>query len=174
MRWDELPRSDNVEDRRADGPRGMPMGRTGGIGIGTLIVLCLIGWALGINPLDLIEGQIGSGSSDTQQQTQPAPGREAQAPSDQMGQFVAAVLGSTEVQWKEISPPPERPMRRRRWSCFPAPRARRAGSPRPRWDLSIVRTIGKSISTPQPFQDLERRFRGCEVGSKGCQFSKPM
>jgi NitT/TauT family transport system substrate-binding protein len=36
MRWDELPRSDNVEDRRADGgPRGMPMGRTGGIGIGT-------------------------------------------------------------------------------------------------------------------------------------------
>ena len=89
MRWNELPRSDNVEDRRADGPRGMPMGRTGGIGIGTLIVLCLIGWALGINPLDLIEGQIGS--SDTQQQSQPAPGQaETQAPSDQMGQFVAA------------------------------------------------------------------------------------
>ena len=56
MRWDELPRSDNVEDRRADGPRGVPMGRTGGIGIGTLVILCLIGWALGINPLDLIEG----------------------------------------------------------------------------------------------------------------------
>jgi predicted metalloprotease len=72
----------------------MPMGRTGD---------CLIGWALGINPLDLIEGQIGSGSSDTQQQSQPAPGQaETQAPSDQMGQFVAAVLGSTEVQWKEI------------------------------------------------------------------------
>jgi uncharacterized protein len=105
MRWDELPRSDNVEDRRADGgPRGMPMGRTtGGIGIGTLVILCLIGWALGINPLDLIQGQIGSGTGDPQQQqTQPAPGREAQAPSDQMGQFVAAVLGSTEVQWKEI------------------------------------------------------------------------
>ena len=64
--------------------------------------VCLIGWALGINPLDLIEGQIGSGSSDTQQQSQPAPGREAQAPSDQMGQFVSAVLGSTEVPWKQI------------------------------------------------------------------------
>ena len=86
MRWDELPRSDNVEDRRADGgPRGMPMGRTGGIGIGTLVILCLIGWALGINPLDLIQGQVGSGSSDTQQQSQPPPGREAHAPSDQMG-----------------------------------------------------------------------------------------
>src|SRR3981081_480339 len=68
MRWNEMPRSDNVEDRRTDGPRGLPMGRTGGIGIGTLIVLCLIGWALGINPLDLIEGHIGS--LDAHQQTQ--------------------------------------------------------------------------------------------------------
>ena len=49
MRLDELPRSDNVEDRRGDGSGGFPMGRTGGIGIGTIIVLGLIGWALGIN-----------------------------------------------------------------------------------------------------------------------------
>ena len=85
MRWNELPRSDNVEDRRGGGLGGMPMGRAGGMGIGTLLVICLIGWALGINPLDLIQGQIGSGSSDPQQQSQPAPGREAHAPSDQMG-----------------------------------------------------------------------------------------
>ena len=51
MRLDELPRSDNVEDRRGDGSGGFPMGRTGGIGIGTIILLGLIGWALGINPL---------------------------------------------------------------------------------------------------------------------------
>jgi predicted metalloprotease len=103
MRWNELPRSDNVEDRRGGGGLGgMPMGRAGGMGIGTLLVICLIGWALGINPLDMIQGQIGSGSSDTQQQSQPAPGREAHAPSDQMGQFVSAVLGSTEDTWKKI------------------------------------------------------------------------
>src|SRR5215471_13825073 len=45
MRLDELPRSDNVEDRRGDGSGGFPMGRTGG-GIGTIILLGLIGTAL--------------------------------------------------------------------------------------------------------------------------------
>ena len=44
MRLDELPRSDNVEDRRGDASGGFPMGRTGGIGIGTIILLGLIGW----------------------------------------------------------------------------------------------------------------------------------
>ena len=54
MRWNELPRSDNVEDRRGGGGLGgMPMGRAGGMGIGTLLVICLIGWALGINPGEL-------------------------------------------------------------------------------------------------------------------------
>src|SRR5215813_3828332 len=56
MRLDELPRSDKVEDRRGDGSGGFPMGRTGGIGIGTIILLGLLGWALGINPLYLICG----------------------------------------------------------------------------------------------------------------------
>jgi len=46
MRLDELPRSGNVQDRR-----GVSFGRTGGIGIGTLTVLTIVGWALGINPL---------------------------------------------------------------------------------------------------------------------------
>ena len=41
MRLDELPRSDKVEDRRGEGPGGFPMGRTGGIGIGTIILLGL-------------------------------------------------------------------------------------------------------------------------------------
>ena len=49
--------------------------RTGGLGIGTIILLGLVGWALGINPLYLIGGaeilsRLGGSSS---QQTQPAP-----------------------------------------------------------------------------------------------------
>ena len=56
MRLDELPRSDKVEDRRGEAPGGFPLGRTGGIGIGTIILLGLIGWALGINPIYLIGG----------------------------------------------------------------------------------------------------------------------
>ena len=60
MRLDELPRSDNVEDRRSEdmGPGGgfrIPGGR-GGLGIGTIIVLGLIGYWLGIDPRLLIGG----------------------------------------------------------------------------------------------------------------------
>jgi hypothetical protein len=40
MRLDELPTSARVEDRR-----GMTAGRAGGIGIGTVVILTLIGWA---------------------------------------------------------------------------------------------------------------------------------
>ena len=41
---DELPKSDRIEDRRG-GLSGIPGGR-GGLGIGTIVVLGLIGWAL--------------------------------------------------------------------------------------------------------------------------------
>jgi len=69
------------------------MGRTGGIGTGTIILLGLIGWALGINPLYLIGGaEILSGLAGSQQQSQPAPGNaKTEAPPDQMGEFVSVV-----------------------------------------------------------------------------------
>ena len=50
MRLDELPTSDRIEDRR-----GLPGGRAG-LGIGTVVILGLIGWALGIDPRVLIVG----------------------------------------------------------------------------------------------------------------------
>ena len=61
MRWEDLPQSDNVEDRRGDGGYGggggggFPMGG-GGLGIGTIVVLGIVGWALGIDPRLLIGG----------------------------------------------------------------------------------------------------------------------
>ena len=60
MRLDELPKSQRVEDRR-----GMTAGRAGGIGIGTVVVLGLIGWAFGIDPRVLI------GGADTAVQSRP-------------------------------------------------------------------------------------------------------
>ena len=70
MRLDELPRSGKIEDRRG----GFPVGRAGGLGIGTIIILGLVGWALGINPLYLIGGaEILSRSVGSQQESQPAP-----------------------------------------------------------------------------------------------------
>jgi predicted metalloprotease len=60
MRLDES-RQDDIEDRRGEsgggfgGGFGFPMGG-GGLGIGTIIILGLIGWALGIDPRVLIGG----------------------------------------------------------------------------------------------------------------------
>ena len=61
MRWDDFRRSDNVEDSRGEdggfggGGIGIPVGG-GGLGIGTIVVLGLLGWALGIDPSILIGG----------------------------------------------------------------------------------------------------------------------
>jgi len=68
MRIDELPKSDRIEDRRG-GSSGIPGGR-GGLGIGTVVILGLIGWALGIDPRVLIEGaETISGNGPAQQQS---------------------------------------------------------------------------------------------------------
>jgi predicted metalloprotease len=93
MRLDELPKSQRVEDRR-----GMTAGRAGGMGIGTVVVLGLIGWALGIDPRVLIGGAaLLPGGGQTQQQQVPAG-----APSDETGKFISAVLGSTEQVWTGV------------------------------------------------------------------------
>ena len=52
MKWQDFGRSANVEDRRGQGP----LSGKGGLGIGTVIVLGLLGWALGIDPRLLIGG----------------------------------------------------------------------------------------------------------------------
>jgi predicted metalloprotease len=97
MRWGDLRRSDNVEDRR-----GMRMpGGGGGLGIGAVLVLGIVGYALGIDPRILISGaeMVAGGGSSYSQQAE--PGREG-APSDESGQFVSSVLGSTEDVWTQI------------------------------------------------------------------------
>ncbi|MFG1347216.1 neutral zinc metallopeptidase [Xanthobacter autotrophicus DSM 431] len=110
MRWEDFRSSDNVEDRRGDGGGGgggfqMPGGR-GGLGIGTIIVVGLIGWALGINPAILIGGLEainGSGGGAGYQQQQATPKTTQQGPpKDDLGRFAAAVLAQTEDVWTEL------------------------------------------------------------------------
>ena len=96
MRLDELPKSARIEDRR-----GVTVAR-GGIGIGTVVVLALIGWALGIDPRALIGGAemlLGGGE---QQQTSAGSTTSSGSPSDAMGHFVSAIFGSTETVWTDI------------------------------------------------------------------------
>ena len=101
MRWDDFRSSDNVEDRRGDGGGGgfrMPGGR-GGLGIGTIIIVGIVGWALGINPAVLIGGLeaingMSGGSAPQQQQAAPRTAPQG-APKDELGRFAAAVLAQT-------------------------------------------------------------------------------
>ena len=98
MRWEDFRTSSNVEDRR-----GMGMAGGGGLGIGAMVILGLVGWALGIDPRLLIGGAemiTGGGSGYQQQQQQ---GRQG-APQDEAGRFAAAILGNTEDVWKVVLP----------------------------------------------------------------------
>ncbi len=102
MRWDEFRRSSNVEDDRgaSDGGFAMP-GGAHGLGIGTIVILGLIGWALGIDPSVLINGaEIVSGGGPMIQQSGPPPADDAQ--TAQTKDFVAAVLGDTEDRWTDM------------------------------------------------------------------------
>ncbi|MFN7104383.1 MAG: neutral zinc metallopeptidase [Pseudorhizobium sp.] len=110
MEWKGRRQSNNVEDRRGAGgrsPRGglrIPMGRGGvrraggGLGIGSIILILIVSWALGINPLTLLSGDTGStGGGYEQQQTQNA------APAnDETTAFVRTVLAETEDTWNGI------------------------------------------------------------------------
>jgi predicted metalloprotease len=85
---DQQP-SGNVEDRRGIGLVG------GGLGVGG-IVIALVAYFFGFDPspvLDVAE------QVSAQRETREAP---KGAPADEMGQFVAKILGSTEVVWEKI------------------------------------------------------------------------
>jgi len=103
MRWEDFRVSENVEDRRGGGSIGLP-GGAGGLGIGTMIILGLLGWVLGIDPRILIGGAetITRGGGGVTQQR--APQGKQGVPEDQAGRFAAAILGNTEDVWKEIFP----------------------------------------------------------------------
>ncbi len=107
MQWEDYRQSENVEDRRGGGGggdfAGLPGGR-GGLGIGTMVVLGLVGWALGIDPRLLIGGaELIGGIGGRQAPTQETR-RSAGPPADDMGRFVSAVLAQNEDVWTKLLP----------------------------------------------------------------------
>lgn len=108
MRDDDFRQSDNIDDRREDGGfggGGGGFGRRGGLGIGTIIILGLVGYAFGIDPRLLIGGAeilTGGGQSPSYQtDDRPSPGKSG-APTDDMGKMISGVLGEIDDRWHEI------------------------------------------------------------------------
>ena len=175
MRWDDFRRSDNVEDDRdagggfGGGGIGIPVGG-GGLGIGTVVVLGLIGWALGIDPSVLIGGaELVNSGTHSQQSSQPSA-RRTGAPKDQMGDFVAAVLGNTEDTWTEIF--------RNSGQTYLVPRLRLfSGSEQ--GGCGYAQAAMGPFYCPNDkriyldtsfFRDMRDRFRGCT--GKACEFAE--
>jgi uncharacterized protein len=104
MRWRQGRRSENVEDRRGQRPA---MGGGLRLGGGGLLVMLVVLWLLGADPLTLLSVLTG-GSGDVAQvdprgheprAPAPLPGGSAQ---DEQADFVSVVLADTEDTWSEI------------------------------------------------------------------------
>jgi uncharacterized protein len=171
MRLDQLPRSENVEDRRGQGGGFRVPGGGGGLGIGTVIVLGLLAWGLGIDPRLLIDGaEIFSGGDSSQQRS--SEQTRAGAPSDQAGQFVSAVLGSTEAQWQKIFSQAGKDYEAPTLVMFSGATRSACGFAQSAMGPFYCPNDHKVYLDTSFFQDLERRFRACDAGSKSCQFSQ--
>jgi len=125
MLWKGRRQSSNIEDRRGAGggmggmggmrfPGGLGgMGgggsrmRGGGLGIGGIIILFIIAWILGINPLTLLSGGglDTGGYSGNAVEEQTAGGSSLSSPQqEEMKEFVAVVLADTEDTWHQLLP----------------------------------------------------------------------
>ena len=115
MKWRGRRQSSNVQDRRGAG--GGSLGRRGGLGglggirlptgggrggglglLGVVVVLGIIWFATGQNPLDTMLG--GSTTPSTTQGTSFGPGSNAE--DDELRDFVSVVLADTEDFWNGV------------------------------------------------------------------------
>jgi predicted metalloprotease len=178
MRWEDLPESQNVEDRRDGGGGGGGFGGgipggAGGLGIGGMLILGLIGYATGIDPSLLI------GIADSVTRNQPRveqmqpPSRPSASPKDETGRFVTRILASTETTWKEIFTKYRRPYN-------PPVLVLYSGTTQARCGGQAMAAMGPFYCPADRriyldtsfFRMIETRFQGCDVGSQSCRFAQ--
>lgn len=181
MRTDDWQTSDNIEDRRDDsgggygggGGYGLPIG--GGLGIGGLVVLGLLGWALGIDPRVLI----GGGDVLTRQSRYEQPYRppiqnrsssKTSQPKDAAGTFVSKVLRQNEDRWREIFQKSGDRYQAPHLVLFRGRVQSACGLAQAAMGPFYCPADRKIYLDTSFFGELERRFRGCE--GKACQFSQ--
>jgi len=106
MRLDDEETSKNIEDNRGSGRGGFRFpggggqrrvrmgGKSGGMGIGTIVILLIAMFVFGVNPLELLNGGGGIQAPQTQNTAPPSSARQ-----DAMKTFVSKVLHTTETTW---------------------------------------------------------------------------
>ena len=185
MRWEDLEQSSNIEDRRGEsgyvaggggGLGGIPIGG-GGLGLGTIAVITLVGWGVfGISPIQMLALLSGNGGhTQTYQQpsrpTAPTTARRTGVPTGDVGNFVSRILGSTEVQWKEILGQAGQTYRPPTLVMFTGSTDAPCGG--------VARSSTGPFYCPQDqrvyldasfFREIETRFNGCSGAA--CQFSQ--
>lgn len=117
MKWQGREESSNIEDRRGqpggggglggglgggglgNGGMRIPIGGRGGLGsIGIIILFIIIALVFGINPMDLLNGNLGSNSTTSGPlTTNTLPSQNAS--EDELRQFVGVVVKDTETYW---------------------------------------------------------------------------
>ena len=166
MRLDDMPESSNVDDRRGEGGGFGGGGGMGGMPIGT--------GGLGIDPFLLINGANvivgGNQGGYEQRQPQQQDTRRTGTPSDEAGKFVARVLGSTEVQWKDIFSKEGQTYRAPKLVMFSGATRSACGTAQSAMGPFYCPNDREVYLDTAFFRELETRFRGCS--GKACDFSK--
>jgi uncharacterized protein len=99
MWWREGRRSENIEDRRSMSiPRGVRVGGMGGLGVLVLVVLSMF---LGIDPREILQEGPSVDSPYVSVPPSQGPGGDVSG-NDELRDFVAVVLASTEDTWQEV------------------------------------------------------------------------
>ncbi len=93
MKWNEMRRSGNVEDRR--GQSRVPK-RAGTLGLGGMLLVIVLSLIFGVNPNDVL-ALFGAGGSSL-----PAPNSSQQSINDEGSDFIKAILGDTEDTWNAV------------------------------------------------------------------------
>jgi hypothetical protein len=143
-----------------------------GIGIGTSIVL-VIAWALGIDPR-IGGAEMMSRNKETQQQSDAGSTASAGVPSDQIGHFVAAVLGSTEAQWSEIFAQDGKIYKPPKLVCFLERPDPLAGLRKPPSARSTVRWTKRFISTQASSRILNNVSTLATLAARAVNSPRPM